>query len=87
MTFTLYLTRADLADWLGLTLETVSRCLNAFKRDSVIAFDHPEVVTVKDMGLLAALAGGMTAGTRKAKRAGAAVVPPVVAATATPAFA
>ncbi|WP_377293273.1 Crp/Fnr family transcriptional regulator [Rhizobium sp. SG2393] len=89
VTFTLYLTRADLADWLGLTLETVSRCLNAFKRDNVIAFDHPEVVTVKDMAALTALAGGMTAGSHKDKRssAGGAVVAPAVATAATPAFA
>lgn len=59
-TFTLYLTRADLADWLGLTLETVSRCLNAFKRNGLIAFKHPEVITIVNGDALRALASGQT---------------------------
>ncbi len=79
VTFTLYLTRADLADWLGLTLETVSRCLNAFKRDNVIAFDHPEVVTVKDMTALKALSDGLATPEARRKR------PAAEAATLTPA--
>ncbi|GAA4158954.1 Crp/Fnr family transcriptional regulator [Shinella granuli] len=57
-TFTLYLTRADLADWLGLTLETVSRCLNSFKRDGLIAFKHPEIITIVDEDALHLLAAG-----------------------------
>ena len=57
-TFTLYLTRADLADWLGLTLETVSRCLNSFKRDGLIAFRHPEIITIADEAALRLLAAG-----------------------------
>ncbi len=57
-TFTLHLTRADLADWLGLTLTSVSRGLNAFKRAGLIAFDHPKVITIRDREGLAALASG-----------------------------
>lgn len=57
-TFTLHLTRADLADWLGLTLTSVSRGLNAFKRAGLIAFDHPKVITIRDRAALAALASG-----------------------------
>ncbi len=55
-TFTLHLTRADLADWLGLTLTSVSRGLNAFKRAGIIAFDHPKIITILDQAALAALA-------------------------------
>lgn len=58
ITFRLYLTRADLADWLGLTLETVSRTLNAFKRGRVINFRHADIVTITDATALAALAAG-----------------------------
>lgn len=54
--FNLYLTRADLADWLGLTLETVSRCINAFKRERLVAFDQLEIVTLLERGLLSEIA-------------------------------
>jgi CRP/FNR family transcriptional regulator, anaerobic regulatory protein len=57
-TFSLYLTRTDLADWLGLTLETVSRCLNRFKRDGLITFSHPEIITIDDDKALRFLASG-----------------------------
>ncbi|MGV8937340.1 MAG: Crp/Fnr family transcriptional regulator [Allorhizobium sp.] len=57
-TFTLYLTRADLADWLGLTVETVSRCLNQFKRAGIIDFSHPEIVSITDEQSLSHLAAG-----------------------------
>lgn len=56
--FRLYLTRNDLADWLGLTGETVSRCLNALKRQDIIAFDTPEIVTIKNLKELEQAAGG-----------------------------
>ncbi len=56
--FFLHLTRADLADWLGLTLETVSRCLGALKRSRLIAFDQPELITIRDRTALEALACG-----------------------------
>ena len=59
ITFPLHLTRADLADWLGLTLSTVSRCLNAFKRHGLIAFDHPKRITIRHRDTLEALASGI----------------------------
>lgn len=49
LTFNLYLSRSDLADWLGLTIETVSRCLNQMKRDGILAFRQPEIITVLDL--------------------------------------
>lgn len=64
-TFTLHLTRADLADWLGLTLTSVSRGLNAFKRAGLIAFDHPKVITIRDREGLEALASGQGEPTRR----------------------
>ena len=69
-TFTLYLTRADLADWLGLTLETVSRCLNTFKRDGLIAFKHPEIITIADEDALRLLAAGQPSPGRRTSAAG-----------------
>lgn len=47
--FPVFPTRADLADWLGLTLETVSRCLHNFKRQRLIRFSRPELVSIIDI--------------------------------------
>lgn len=58
ISFILHLTRADLADWLGLTLETVSRCLNSFKRSGLIHFRSPGLVSITDPNSLTALAAG-----------------------------
>lgn len=58
LTFTLHLTRADLADWTGLTLETVSRHLNGFKRARLIDFKTPELITIRDRSALTAIAAG-----------------------------
>jgi len=55
--FHLHLTRADLADWLGLTVETVSRCLNRFKREGLIDFNHPKTIRLLDPERLEATAG------------------------------
>lgn len=57
LTFNLHLTRADLADWLGLTVETVSRYLNRFKRTGLIDFRHPEIITILDRPSLMSAAG------------------------------
>lgn len=57
-TFNLHLSRADLADWLGLTLETVSRHLNSFKRRKLISYKMPELVTITNEDALSALASG-----------------------------
>jgi CRP/FNR family transcriptional regulator len=46
LTFDLPLTREAMADYLGLTLETVSRQISALKRDGVIRLEGTRHVTV-----------------------------------------
>lgn len=55
--FPVFPTRADLADWLGLTLETVSRCLHSFKRQRLIRFTRPELISIVDRSGLERAAG------------------------------
>ncbi len=55
--FDLPLTREAMADYLGLTLETVSRQISALKRDGVIALEGKRHVTVPDFRLLMDEAG------------------------------
>ena len=55
--FDLPLTREAMADYLGLTLETVSRQMSALKRDGVIELEGKRHVTVPDMGRLMEEAG------------------------------
>ncbi len=55
--FDLPLTREAMADYLGLTLETVSRQISALKRDGVIQLKGKRHVTVPDMGRLMEQAG------------------------------
>ena len=57
MTFDLPLTREAMADYLGLTLETVSRQISALKRDGVIELEGKRHVTVPDMDRLLIEAG------------------------------
>jgi len=59
--YPLHLSRMDLADWLGLTLETVSRCMNRFKRDGLIAFSGEPTMTVRDPRALQDIACGARA--------------------------
>ena len=68
VTFPLHLTRADLADWLALTLSTVSRCLNAFKHHGLIAFDNPKRITIRDRDTLAAFASGISVSAYRSPR-------------------
>jgi CRP/FNR family transcriptional regulator, anaerobic regulatory protein len=49
-------TRAEIADYLGLTLETVSRQLSSLKAKNVIALPASRDVVVPDMAVLAAVA-------------------------------
>ena len=49
VTFELPLTRADIADFLGLTIETVSRQLTKLRKDGVIEIENNRHVTVHDM--------------------------------------
>ncbi len=54
MVFELPLTREAMADYLGLTLETVSRQMSALKREGIIQLEGKRRVTVPDFeGLLA----------------------------------
>ncbi len=54
--FELPLTRSELADYLGLTLETVSRMVGKLKRKGLIELRSTREVIVPDIGLLAAVA-------------------------------
>lgn len=55
--FDLPLTREAMADYLGLTLETVSRQVSALKRDGVIELQGKRHVTIPDMNRLLEEAG------------------------------
>ncbi|MFT7593875.1 MAG: CRP/FNR family transcriptional regulator [Paracoccaceae bacterium] len=57
MVFDLPLTREAMADYLGLTLETVSRQMSALKKDKVIFLEGKRHVTIPDMGRLMEEAG------------------------------
>lgn len=46
--FELPITRADIADFLGLTIETVSRQFSSFKRARLIGLDGARTVTILD---------------------------------------
>lgn len=50
--FDLPLTREEMADYLGLTLETVSRQISALRRDGIIALEGKRRVTVPDFDCL-----------------------------------
>ncbi len=54
----LAMTRADIADHLGLTLETVSRMLNQLKRQGIIDLPHPQRICILKPVELRALAVG-----------------------------
>ena len=56
-TFDLQLTREAMADYLGLTLETVSRQVSALKRDGVIVLGGKRRVHVPDLDVLMEEAG------------------------------
>ena len=55
--FDLPLSRADIADFLGLTIETVSRQMTRLKADGVVEIANYRHVTVPDLERLAAAAG------------------------------
>jgi CRP/FNR family nitrogen fixation transcriptional regulator len=50
------MTRQDIADYLGLTIETVSRSLTQFERDGVIALPCTRQVKILDTDALEDLA-------------------------------
>lgn len=55
---TLPMSRADIADFLGLTIETVSRTFTQFKREGLIAIPDPGQVVLVGEGSLRGLAEG-----------------------------
>lgn len=57
MVFDLPLTREAMADYLGLTLETVSRQISSLKKDGIIQLEGKRHVTVPDFDRLLAEAG------------------------------
>lgn len=56
------LSRAAMADYLGLTLETVSRQISALNREGIIELTDKRLVILPDFGLLANEAGGDSPG-------------------------
>jgi CRP/FNR family transcriptional regulator len=57
MSFDLPLTRGEIADFLGLTIETVSRQLTRLRTDGVIRIENTRHVTVTDIDRLVARTG------------------------------
>lgn len=57
LTFDLPLTREAMADYLGLTLETVSRQISALRRDGIILLEGKRHVTIPDFDRLLEEAG------------------------------
>jgi CRP/FNR family nitrogen fixation transcriptional regulator len=57
LAFELPMSRQDIADYLGLTIETVCRMLSELKRQRIIAIPSSNQVVVDDMECLQALTG------------------------------
>jgi CRP/FNR family transcriptional regulator len=57
--FTLAMTRSDIADYLGLTIETVSRTLTKLRAEGLIDFLAQSQVVISDQAMLESLAGGL----------------------------
>jgi CRP/FNR family transcriptional regulator, nitrogen fixation regulation protein len=49
------MSRNDIADYLGLTVETVCRVMSAFKRDGAIGIPSPHRIELRDRAALAAI--------------------------------
>lgn len=57
ITFELSLTRSATADFLGLTIETVSRQMTKLRRKGIIQIEKSQCITVNDLDQLNALCG------------------------------
>jgi len=51
------MTRQEMADYLGLTIETVSRVFSELRRRGIVTIDRQEHVLVKDVGRMSKLTG------------------------------
>ena len=49
------MSRNDIADYVGLTIETVCRTLSMFRRDGLIAIPHPHRIELLDRAALEAI--------------------------------
>jgi CRP/FNR family transcriptional regulator len=58
------MSRQDMADYLGLTIETVSRTLSRFRRDGLIGLEGRQQVELRQLARLEALADGEEVETR-----------------------
>lgn len=61
------MTRADIADFLGLTIETVSRMFTRLRKDGVIALEQSILVTIVDRQALAQIAAGEGRGCERSR--------------------
>lgn len=52
VSYDLPLTRADIADFLGLTIETVSRQMTRLRKDGIIEIEHNRQITIPDISRL-----------------------------------
>ena len=58
--FPLPMTRGDIADYLGLTIETVSRTLTVLRKEGLIDVPGPGILVLCDRPALERVAGGLT---------------------------
>jgi CRP-like cAMP-binding protein len=54
----LHMGREDIADYLGLTVETVSRSFAKLKAQGVVSLPRAQTIIIRDIGRLIALAAG-----------------------------
>jgi CRP/FNR family transcriptional regulator len=52
------MSRQDMADYLGLTIETVSRTMTRLRQEGLIALPSPQQVVLQQRSMLEALAEG-----------------------------